>query len=61
MIRETCGIPYREGTKVYPQEILKPLLRRVRRLEWRESDERFFRSGFRTAFGFRPIERRRAR
>jgi hypothetical protein len=32
--------------------------REVRRFEWRESDEVFFRSGFRNAFSLHPREHR---
>lgn len=40
--------------------LFKAMRIRLRRLEWRESDERFFRRGFRHAFTFHPKERGRA-
>jgi len=43
-----------------PHVIWKEIQRRIRKFEWRESDEVFFRRGFRTAFQFYPSERRRA-
>jgi ribosomal protein S4 len=43
-----------------PAVVWKEIQRRARRLEWRESDELFFRKGFRNAFRFYPSERNRA-
>lgn len=43
-----------------PRTIWNEIQRRVRRFEWRESDEVFFRPGFRYAFRFYPSERNRA-
>jgi ribosomal protein S4 len=43
-----------------PHIIWKEIQRRVRKFEWRESDEVFFRKGFRKAFQFYPNERRKA-
>jgi ribosomal protein S4 len=43
-----------------PHVIWKEIQRRVRKFEWRESDEVFFRKGFRAAFRFRSNERRKA-
>jgi ribosomal protein S4 len=43
-----------------PHVIWKEIQRRIRKFEWRESDEVFFRRGFRTAFQFYPNERRKA-
>jgi ribosomal protein S4 len=43
-----------------PHLIWKDVQRRIRRFEWRESDEVFFRPGFRNAFSLHPKERRQA-
>jgi ribosomal protein S4 len=43
-----------------PRVIWNEIQRRVRKFEWRESDEVFFRPGFRNAFRFQPNERNRA-
>jgi ribosomal protein S4 len=43
-----------------PHAIWKDIQRRIRKFEWRESDQVFARRGFRNAFKFRPNERRKA-
>jgi hypothetical protein len=43
-----------------PRSVWQEIRRRTRKLEWRESDEKFYRKGFRKAFSFSPQERRRA-
>jgi len=43
-----------------PHVIWKEIQRRIRKFEWRESDEVFFRRGFRRAFQFHSNERRKA-
>jgi ribosomal protein S4 len=43
-----------------PHIIWKEIQRRIRKFEWRESDEVFFRKGFRNAFRFHPNERRKS-
>jgi hypothetical protein len=43
-----------------PHALWKDVQRQVRRFEWRESDEAFFRKGFRHAFTLHPRERSKA-
>lgn len=43
-----------------PHVIWKDIQRRVRKFDWRESDQVFARRGYRGAFRFRPTERRKA-
>ena len=46
-----------EGEHVLPDELFKLARIRLRKLDWRESDELFFRDGLRHAFTFHPRER----
>jgi ribosomal protein S4 len=68
-LREKSGIAHEKPRRAplkhpadnwLPHGIWKEIQRRVRKFEWRESDEVFFRKGFQNAFRFFPQEYNRA-
>jgi hypothetical protein len=68
-LREKEGRPHEKPRRLplkhpsnswLPHSRWKEIQRRIRKFEWRESDEVFFRQGFRNAFSFFPSERSRA-
>jgi ribosomal protein S4 len=50
----------RRNIQALPEELFKLARIRLRKLDWRESDERFYRGGLNQAFTFHPRERRNA-
>lgn len=50
----------RRNVQVLPDELFRLSRSRLRKLEWRDSDEKYYRRGLRHAFSFHPKARRNA-